>query len=146
MKTAKKITLKKYTNYRRNKTTNKTKRSRKLTKKNKRYKSKSNPKSKSKSNPKSKSKSKSKSNPKSKSKSKSKSKHTQLMDGGGCGCSSNSSSSSFKNYMSDLKNTLNIDGKIRGGGYSVLPNKSILGYKPTIKSYDDINPPLLKDL
>ena len=134
MKTAKKITLKKYTNYRRNKTTNKTKRSRKLTKKNKRYKSKSNPKSKS------------KSNPKSKSKSKSKSKHTQLMDGGGCGCSSNSSSSSFKNYMSDLKNTLNIDGKIRGGGYSVLPNKSILGYKPTIKSYDDINPPLLKDL
>jgi hypothetical protein len=76
-------------------------------------------------------------------KQKSESYKTSLINGGGgCGCGSNGSSSSFGNYVSNLRNTLSLNNK-KGGGYSVLSDKTINQYKTVIQEYDDNNPPIL---
>jgi len=75
---------------------------------------------------------------------KSKPKQTTLMNGGGCGCSTPGTSNSFRNYMSNLTNSLSIN-KLGGGGYSVMPDNTIKGFKTTIREYDDNNPPVLKN-
>ena len=81
--------------------------------------------------------------PKSKSKSKSKSK-TVLINGGGCssGCASTSNSNSFKNYIANLRETLDVSSQ-GGGGYSINPSNSIKGFKSVVKQYDDLKPPVI---
>ena len=72
-------------------------------------------------------------------------KSTLINGGSNCNCGPSSSSNSFKNYMSDLRSSLSLDN-LSGGGYSVLPDDSINGYKAVIKEYDDNNPPLLSNI
>jgi len=78
-------------------------------------------------------------------KQKSKVKQTTLINGGGCGCSASGTTSTFKNYMSELRNSLDINN-LGGGGYSVLPSDTINGHKTTIKQYDDNKPPIIKSV
>jgi len=73
---------------------------------------------------------------------KKKSIQTTLINGGSCGCSASGTSSSFKNYMSDLRNSLSLNN-LGGGGYTVSPDNSINGVNPIIKEYDNNNPPIL---
>ena len=70
-------------------------------------------------------------------------KQSTLINGGGCGCSESGVSSPFKNYIGDLRNSLSLN-KLSGGGYSVIPDKPINGYKADIQAYDDNNPPILR--
>lgn len=73
---------------------------------------------------------------------KKKSVETTLINGGGCGCGASGTTSPFKNYMSDLRNSLSLNN-LGGGGYTVSPDNSINGVNPIIKEYDDNNPPIL---
>ena len=47
--------------------------------------------------------------------------------------------------MSDLRNSLSLNN-LGGGGYSVLPDNTVNGYKSVIKEYDDNNPPILRSV
>ena len=73
---------------------------------------------------------------------KKKSIQTTLINGGGCGCSASGTSSSFKNYMSDLRNSLSLNN-LGGGGYSVSLKNPINKSNTVIKEYDNNNPPIL---
>lgn len=55
-------------------------------------------------------------------------------------CSDCDLSNSFRNYMDELKSSLDFD--LKGGGYSVSPDNSV-GNLPVINQYDDNNPPVL---
>jgi hypothetical protein len=84
------------------------------------------------------------SNTKQNRKKKKKSKNTTLINGGSsCDCGSSNTISSFKNYMSNLRDSLKINN-LGGSGYSVLPDTSIKGHKTIIKEYDDNNPPIIE--
>ena len=77
---------------------------------------------------------------------KSKSKQTTLINGGGgCGCGASGTTSSFKNYMNELRNSLDINN-LGGGGYTVSPYDTINGHKTTIKEYDDNKPPIIRSV
>ena len=74
-------------------------------------------------------------------KKKSSKKSKKQQKGGFKECQDCDLKNSFKNYMSELKTSLNYS-KINGGGYSVTPDNTV-GNLPVIKAYDDHNPPRL---
>ena len=107
-----KSNINKSANYRKKKTTNKNKRSRKLTKKISRHKKQK--------------------------RIRHKKKGIKLIDGGGCGCSSSSSSSNtFKNYMSNLKSSLDVSNTLKGGGYYKDVTSPGIGNKAEVKWHKD---------
>jgi hypothetical protein len=106
-----KSNINKSASYRKKKTTNKTKRSRKLTKKLSRHKKQK--------------------------RIRKQTKNTKLIDGGGCGCGVSGSSNTFKSYMSDLKSSLNINDKLKGGGYYKDVLSPGIGNKAEVKWHKD---------
>jgi hypothetical protein len=104
-----KSNINKSASYRKKKTTNKTKRSRKLTKKLSRHKKRV----------------------------RKQNKNIKLIDGGGCGGSCTGSSNTFKSYMTDLKSSLNMNDKLKGGGYYKDVLSPGIGNKAEVKWHED---------
>lgn len=71
----------------------------------------------------------------------SKRKSKKKQSGGFKKCEECDLSNSFKDYVDELRDSLNIS-KFTGGGYSVTPDMMV-GNLPVIKQYDDNNPPSL---
>lgn len=108
-----KSNINKSASYRKKKTTNKTKRSRKLTKKISRHKKQK------------------------RIRKQNKNKNIKLIDGGGCGGSCTGSSNTFKSYMTDLKSSLNMNDKLKGGGYYKDVLSPGIGNKAEVKWHND---------
>jgi len=106
-----KSNINKSASYRKKKTTNKNKRSRKLTKKLSRHKKRV--------------------------RKQNKNKNIKLIDGGGCGGSCGGSSNTFKSYMTDLKSSLDMNDKLKGGGYYKDVSSPGIGKKAEVKWHND---------